>query len=431
MLATSVLAVGQDAASAAAREGSTGNLALGTTQLDTHRFATLEGRQLRTSTHVDTDRYTGYAPEGAALTVTGDGTAIADAGSATSRIPAAGVRLSESLAASHEDRAAEAHTLGQHWSTEAATARTAAATDATSMAERFSRDLSTGTAYARGFTESETSQAQALQTHMDRLSEMGSISKDEMATLTAEARLAGGLGKVVSIGASGSAQWRGQTFSRESWQQMQDYAEQNQVLDLWSSVSEASRRYSTATGESDMASLEESYGANLSRMRQYRENATLSYQSAETWSEQAARVRSDAQAIDRELGQPFFQLVEHPRRCGRQADRGRRRHAARFSANPGGRGGTPPTCRQLHCRAVPGARAPGPGVGPGTGRVRSGARQAGRSLRPRDRGSLWRLGGIGLGPRRGYAATPYRSRLGVDRARRPSALHRSRRDGSA
>ena len=87
---------------------------------------------------------------------------------------------------------------------------------------------------------------------------------------------------------------------------MQDYTEQNQVLDLWSSVSEASRRYSTATGESDLASLEESYGANLTRMRQYREQASMSFQQAETWSEQAARVRSDAQAIDRELGQPFF-----------------------------------------------------------------------------------------------------------------------------
>ena len=106
VLATSVLAVGQDAASsAAAHEGTTGNLSLANTGYDTHRFATLEGRQIRTSAHVDTDRYTGYAPAGAAMTVTGDGTVVADAGAATSRIPAAGVRLSESLATSHEHRA--------------------------------------------------------------------------------------------------------------------------------------------------------------------------------------------------------------------------------------------------------------------------------------------------------------------------------------
>ena len=128
VLATSVLHVGQDAASAAAQESTTGNISLANTQGDTHRFATLEGRQVRTSAHVDTDRYSGYAPGGAAFTVAGDGSAIADAGPATSRIPAAGIRLSESLATSHEERAAEAHTLGQHWSTEAATARSAAAT---------------------------------------------------------------------------------------------------------------------------------------------------------------------------------------------------------------------------------------------------------------------------------------------------------------
>ena len=67
VLATSVLAVGQDAASSAAQEGTTGNLSLANTQADTHRFATLEGRQLRTSTHVDAGRYSGFAPEGAAL----------------------------------------------------------------------------------------------------------------------------------------------------------------------------------------------------------------------------------------------------------------------------------------------------------------------------------------------------------------------------
>ena len=75
--------------------------------------------RVRTSAHVDTDRYTGYAPMGAAMTVTGDGTVVADGRAATSRIPAAGVRLSESLATSHETRAAEARTLSRHWSAEA------------------------------------------------------------------------------------------------------------------------------------------------------------------------------------------------------------------------------------------------------------------------------------------------------------------------
>ena len=115
VLATSVLAVGQDAASSAAHEGTTGNLSLSNTGYDTHRFGTLEGRQIRTSAHVDTDRYTGYAPAGAGFTVTSDGTAVVDASSATSRIPAAGVRISESLATSYETRAAQARSLARNW----------------------------------------------------------------------------------------------------------------------------------------------------------------------------------------------------------------------------------------------------------------------------------------------------------------------------
>ena len=306
VLATSVLAVGQDAASSAAHEGTTGNLSLANTGYDTHRFATLEGRQIRTSAHVDTDRYTGYAPAGAAMTVTGDGTVVADAGAATSRIPAAGVRLSESLATSHETRAAEARSLSRHWSAEAGEARNAAVTDATALIERYSHDVSTGEAYARGVTESESAQVQALEAHYDKMSETAGISKDQMAVLTGQAKVGGGWDFVVKLGADGSAMWRGQTIEKNAWNAVKDYAQSHQVTDLWSSVSEASRRYTTATGESEAASLDESLSANLTRMRSFQERASLARQESESWSEQAAQVRADAQAIERELGQPFF-----------------------------------------------------------------------------------------------------------------------------
>ena len=306
VLATSVLAVGQDAASSAAHEGTTGNLSLGNTSHDTHRYGTLEGRQVRTSMHVDTDRYTGYAPGGSGFTAAGDGTVITDAGVATSRIPAAGVRLSESLATSHEARAAEARTLSRHWSAEAGQARNAAVTDATALVERYARDVSTGEAFARGVTESDSAQVQALESHYEKMSETAGITRDQAAVLVGEAKVGGGFSKIIKIGADGSARWRGQTIEKESWDRLQDYAEQHQVLDQWSRVSEASRRYSTATGESEAASLDESVSANLTRMQRFEERASLARQESESWSEQAAQVRSEAQAIDRELGQPFF-----------------------------------------------------------------------------------------------------------------------------
>ena len=317
-LASSVLHVGQEAAIGAAREGSTGNLSLGSTQVDSHRYATLEGRQVRTSAQVDTGRYSGYSPEGAAYTVAADGTAIADAAVATSRLPAAGVRLSESLAASHENRAAQTRTIAENFSAEASAARSAAATDATAMVERHSRDVNVGTAHAHGVTESESQQAQDLSSHVDRLSEIAGITKDQAATLTAEASLGGGFGKVVKVGASGRATWRGQTIQSEAFNRMADYAEQHRVLDLWSQVSEASRRYSTATGESEFASLEESFGSNLTRMERFEDRASASYSEAENWSAQAAEVRAEAQSIDRDLGQPFFAwLAERPGGDGR------------------------------------------------------------------------------------------------------------------
>ena len=163
------------------------------------------------------DRYTGYAPAGAAMTVTGDGTVVADAGAATSRIPAAGVRLSESLATSHEQRAGEARTLSRHWSAEAGQARNAAVTDATGLMQRYSHDVSTGEAFARGVTESESSQAQQLDSHVEKLSEIAGISKNQAAVLTGQARVGGGWDFIVKAGADGSVMWRGQTIEQDAW----------------------------------------------------------------------------------------------------------------------------------------------------------------------------------------------------------------------
>ena len=317
-LATSVLHVGQEAAGAAARESSTGNFSLGSTQVDTHRYATVEGRQIRTSAQVDDHRHTGYAAGGAAFTVTGDGTVVADAASATSRIPAAGVRLSESLAATREQRALETRNLSRQFSAEAGTARSAAVNDATRLAERYARDVSTGEAHALGVTESESAQVQALQTHYERMAETAGVTKDQMAAMAVEARVGGGWEFIVKAGVDGSARWRGQTMESEAWNRLKEYAESHQVLDLASRVSEASRRYATQTGDSRHAGLEESLAANLSDLRRFEERASLAQQESESWAEQASRVRSEAQAIDRELGQPFFAwLTERPGAGGR------------------------------------------------------------------------------------------------------------------
>ena len=86
-------------------------------------------------------------------------------------VPKTTVRVSESLATSHEQRAAEARSLSRHWSAEAGQARNAAVTDATGLIERYSHDVSTGEAFARGVTESESSQAQQFDSHVEKLSE--------------------------------------------------------------------------------------------------------------------------------------------------------------------------------------------------------------------------------------------------------------------
>ncbi len=123
----------------------------------------------------------------------------------------------------------------------------------------------------------------------------------------------GGWDFIVKARADGSVMWRGQTIGSEAWNRVKDYDGQHGVTETWGRVSEASRRYSTSTGDSEMAGLDESLSANLTRMRTFQERASLARQESESWSEQAAQVRSDAQAIERELSQPFFAwLSEQP-----------------------------------------------------------------------------------------------------------------------
>ena len=393
VLATSVLAVGQDAASSAAHEGTTGNLSLANTGYDTHRFATLEGRQIRTSAHVDTDRYTGYAPAGAAMTVTGDGTVVADAGQATSRIPAAGVRLSESLATSHETRAAEARTLSRHWSAEAGQARNAAVTDATAMIERYSHDVSTGTAHARGITESESSQAQALESHHEKLAEIGGITKDQAAVLTGQARVGGGWDFIVKVGADGSVMWRGQTIESDTWNRIKEYDRQHGVTETWSQVADASKRYSTQTGDSEMAS----HGREP--LRQPHPHAQLPGACVIVAPGVGELVGAGGAGAlgrpgDRARSRPaLLRLAVGTEGHGRPCARRRRRHAHRLAADGGGLRAAPGACRRLHRREIPRACRTGPGVGRRRRGVRRRCGRIARRLWARDGSRIRRMVG--------------------------------------
>ena len=139
-----------------------------------------------------------------------------------------------------------------------------------------------------------------------KLAEIGGITKNQAAVLTGQARVGGGWDFIVKAGADGSVMWRGQTIESDAWNRIKEYDRQHGVTETWSQVADASKRYSTQTGDSEMASMDESLSANLTRMRSFQERASLSRQESESWSEQAAQVRSDAQAIGRDLGQPFF-----------------------------------------------------------------------------------------------------------------------------
>ena len=232
-------------------------------------------------------------------------------------------------------------------------------------------------------TETETSQMQFLQSHYDKMSETSGLTKNQMALLTAEAKIGGGWNFIAKVGADGSVLWRGQTVEADAWNRMRDYAESNQVLDLWSSVSEASRRYSSSTGDSETVGLEENLGANLANMQALRGAGVPCA---------PAIGKLVGAGGEGPLGGPGHRPGARPAvLCmvvgqGGGGWKGHRRgggDSPRFAPDPGGVGGSAGTCESVHRGTVSGDRGTEGGFGPGRGRIRNRERRHAEDTCPR------------------------------------------------
>ena len=112
------------------------------------------------------------------------------------------------------------HQWPENYSAEAAmAARSAAATDATALVERHSKDVNVGTAHAHSASPKAESRTRprSCRAHVDRLSEIGGITKDQAAAMTAEASLGGSWreGRDPIAGAERNARsWRGPDHPR-------------------------------------------------------------------------------------------------------------------------------------------------------------------------------------------------------------------------
>ena len=113
---------------------------------------------------------------GAGFTVAPDGTPVVDAGSATSRIPAAGVRLTESLSDQPRDpgrpRPGPCRGTGRR---RRARRATPPSPTRPGLVERYSHDVSTwATAHSPGaFRRARARRRKHLQSHVDKLAEIG------------------------------------------------------------------------------------------------------------------------------------------------------------------------------------------------------------------------------------------------------------------
>ena len=86
-LATSTLAVSQEAVGETTREATTGNLGIGNTQYDSHAFHNYSGFNHATSAHWTSGLSSAVAGSGATVTMTPDGRLVVNSAGANSTLP--------------------------------------------------------------------------------------------------------------------------------------------------------------------------------------------------------------------------------------------------------------------------------------------------------------------------------------------------------
>ena len=191
-LATSVLSVGQDAASSAAQEGTTGNISLGNTGVDTHRFAIRGGiqapdlgaRRYGPLHGLRTGRRRLHRDRGGRRR---DGRRLRHEPGAGGGRPALRVPGPEPRGPGGRGRRAGPSLVGGSRGCAYGRRDRFGGHGRAFFPRRAKRP------HAReGVTESENRGAQSLESHLEKLSQAGGITKEQAAVLTGEARMGGG-----------------------------------------------------------------------------------------------------------------------------------------------------------------------------------------------------------------------------------------------
>ena len=314
-LATSYLAVGQQAASEAAREGTTGNISLGNTTQDVHSFARSEGFRSHQSPSSDHSRFSSTQEDGSVMTYHADGRTTAVAGTSQGQMTTS-VDLAALRSDSLRESASDSRSLGETQSAQATSHYGAAAVSGANMVSQVSKGISSSEGWTQSLTGDEREAFGRVNDYLNKVSETTGLDRT-----TALKAFVGGnldssgtiLGKVGewATGLSGKAgiEGEGRTVSQDQVDELKSYSQNEDLRKDLSTALSAAQRVSAESSDSELQSLGESYSANLSEARGFDETASAHLSQAQSYEKQADQVESNSASINRNMSGAYLNYV--------------------------------------------------------------------------------------------------------------------------
>ncbi len=308
-LATSYLAVGQQAASEAAREGTTGNISLGNTTQDVHSFARSEGFRSHQSPSFDHARYSSTEGDGSVLTQHADGRTTSVAGSSqgqmTTSVDFAALR-SDSL----RTLASDSRSLGEKQLAQATSHYGAAMTSGANLVDQVSKGLSSSEGWTQSLTGEEQKSFGEMNRQLDQFSKDHNLDRQSLLRAGMQGQFGAGLDiKFLKANLETSGSATGQIISGETAKAAQEFLQDKSFTENLSTSLSAAQRVSAESSDSELQSLSETYSANLSEARGFDESAAVNLSQAQSYEKQADHVESNSANINRNMSGAFSNYV--------------------------------------------------------------------------------------------------------------------------
>jgi len=321
-MSQSILAPVQSAATAAGSEAATGNISLGNTSVDTHRYNQTSAHSLTTSPHVDTGVFSYRTPEGATVSMTPDGRQVVQGGGAASNFPSS-INYGHSVSEALSSRAATSREQGTRMQAQSRESHATVNQQIADMAQGVNegRSVSEQTSFTTDARVSEN--VSKLNEHARTFANQNNTTTQ--ASLSAFARATAGVKLSApgivdffspidgTLSAEGGASGEARTLSAEQYTDAQNYAERNNISSLFDETRSAMLGQTSAVSGGETSQFRSVLAQNYNQAKSFDESSSRSFSQAERFEDAMVSQQRDSTDFNQRLDQSFFEYFSDAR----------------------------------------------------------------------------------------------------------------------